>query len=263
MKRSLWLAVLAGIALTLGLLSPAHAAVSAQVSGTRIAVTISGKQPKKAALILDGKRYPLKRSGKTWRTKPLSPETLNAAGGKRVRVKQQFRGKKKTAKTTIPANPGEGGGGGGGGGGGTVLFPAPGVDREGSEAWEAVKGYFADSTMTDCPAGWPNCAVEYRFSVANDSTHWFCRLTNSAGSDIRSVGRVLSILGAAQKADGSWGVSFQLDSYGNTTTYTHFVNANGIGYVQYWGPGIDPNVNPPSEEYPNLTWIRGAKDCSY
>jgi hypothetical protein len=264
MLRKIMLGVLA---LTLGLLSaPASAGTltaqpTAVTEGSRVVVTVKGKKPTKATLIVGGTRYPLKRKGKVWRTKPLSSEALAAMAGAKAKLKVKVKGKNKTLKTSIqgtsttppPTTPG---------GGTQPLFVAPGVDRVGNEAWDAVKGYFANSTLTDCPAGWPNCPVEQRFGFFDSGTTWYCRLTNNAGSDIRSQATITGIVGAEQKADGSWAVSYQDEAYGYNHFYTVRVAANGAGTVQYWASGADPN-GPPSEVYSGLQWMRGAKDCSY
>lgn len=261
------LGVLACVALTLGLVSAPSGAASltaqptAVTEGGRVVITIKGKKPSKATLIVAGTRYPLKRKGKVWRTKPLSAEALAGMSGAKAKIKVKVEGKNKTLKTSVqgtsttptPVPPG---------GGTQPLFTAPGVDRVGSEAWEAVKGYFADSTLTDCPAGWPNCPVEQRYGFFESGTTWYCRLGNTSGPDIRSQATVVAIVGAEQKADGAWAVSYQDEAYGYYHYYTVRVAANGAGTVQYWASGADPN-GPPSEVYTGLIWMRGAKDCSY
>ncbi len=260
------LTVLCSAALTLGLLaSPATAHTlaakpTAVTTGDRVVVKIPGKRPTKAALIVTGTRYPLKRSGKSWRTKPLSAQALASMSGAKAKIKAKVGGKSKTFTATVVGNsatpPGPGPAPA------APLFAAPGTDRTGQVAFDAIKGYFANSTVTDCPAGWPNCAVEIRYGFFEDGTHWYCRLTSTSGSDIKSVGSITAIIGAEQKADGAWGVSFALDSYGNTTHYSVRVAANGAANVQYWGPGADTS-GPPTSVDTGLQWMRGAKDCSY
>jgi hypothetical protein len=260
----LGISLLLGCLLPLSLLvSPASAASpKAAVNGDRVVVKFTGKRPSKVTMKVAGSKYRLKRSGKVWRTKTLSAAQLTAITGATAKIIARIKGKTRTfsatvngtTPTTLPTTPGPGPA--------QPLFVAPGVDRTGSEAWEAVKGYFADSTLTDCTAGWPNCAVEERYAVFADGTHWYCRLTPTSGSDIRAVGSIAQIVGAEQKADGAWGVSFALNSYGNTTYYTHRVAANGSATLQYWGPGVDVS-GPPSEVKTGLNWLRGAKDCSY
>ncbi len=268
MLRKTILGVLATLTLALGFLSaPANSAtLSAQptavTEGGRVVVTVKGKKPTKATLIVAGKRYPLKRKGKVWRTKSLSAETLAAMAGAKAKLKVKVKGKNKTLRTSVQGTTTPTGPGGTPGGSTQPLFVAPGVDSTGNAAWEAVKGYFANSTLTDCPAGWPNCPVEQRYGFFENGTTWYCRLTNNAGSDIRSQATITGIVGAEQKADGSWAVSYQDESYGYNHYYTVRVAANGAGTVQYWASGADPN-GPPSEVYTGLQWMRGAKDCSY
>ncbi len=270
MLKAKLLVVLAAVVSVAGLLvSPAAAAgTSASIisDGLRVDVTFTGKKPSKATLVVAGASYKLKRSGKVWRTKPLSAAQIAAMSGQKARLKITVGGKKRTVRATVPATgtpptnpttpttpttPGT-----------TPLFTAPGVDSTGNAAWEAVKGYFANSTLTDCPAGWPNCAVEERYGIFENGTQWYCRLTPTSQSDIRSVSSIIRPIGAEQKADGSWGVSYQVDSYGNLHHYTVRVAANGAATVQWWGSGVDPS-GPPSEVKTGLVWMRGAKDCSY
>lgn len=266
-------AILAGVIMLMSsLVSPANAATRASVSidGTRVVVTFTGKKPKKARMLVGGASYKLTRSGKAWRTKPMSPQQLAALGGQKAKLKITVGGKKRTVSATLPVtqDPGTGTPPPGGGtpppDGGTPppLFTAPGVDSTGNPAWEAVRGYFANSTLTDCPAGWPNCSVEERYGIFENGTQWYCRLTPTSQSDIRSVSNIVNIIGAEQKADGSWGVSYQVNSYDNLHQYTVRVAANGSAIVQWWGSGADFS-GPPSEVKTGLQWMRGAKDCSY
>lgn len=268
MVTSMRKVILIGAAFVIAMFSqlgPAAAGTTASIisDGLRVDVTFTGKQPTKARIVVGGSSYKLTRGGKTWRTKPLTADRIAALIGKRAKVKVTIKGKKRTLHATVssgqaaPTNPPAPGGGGA-----APLFAAPGVDSTGNAAWEAVKGYFADSTLTDCPAGWPNCAVEQRYGYFQDGTHWYCRLTPTSGSDIRSVGSILQIIGAEQKADGAWGVSFALNSYGDTVHYSVRVAADGTGSVQYWGPGYATS-GPPSDVTTGLVWMRGAKDCSY
>lgn len=101
------LGVLAAVALTLGLVgAPAGAASltaqpTAVTEGGRVVITIKGKKPTKATLIVGGTRYQLKRKGKVWRTKPLSAEALAGMSGAKAKVKVRVKGKNKTLKTSI------------------------------------------------------------------------------------------------------------------------------------------------------------------
>jgi len=270
MLRKIIIAFVSASALVLGLVAGPAAAdtdrtlsakPTAVTSGSRVVVTIGGKKPSKAALVVSGKRYPLKRKGSVWRTKPLSAAVLTAFAGVRAKVKVTVGGKRKTLKTTItgtattpPTSPGTGT---------APLFAAPGVDRDGDPAYQAVKEYFLNSTLTDCPAGWGvGCSVEQRYGIFADGTQWYCWLTPNSGSDKKSVGTILQILYAAQKADGAWRVDYAMNSYGDLVYYSVNVAANGAANVLYWGPGADPN-GAPSDQTSGLVWMRGAKDCSY
>jgi hypothetical protein len=142
------------------------------------------------------------------------------------------------------------------------LFAKPASKLTGSQAYDAIKVYLADSTLTTCVAGWPNCSVEERYSVATDSTFRYCRLTPNSGSDINSVGAVTDIVGAEQEVDGSWGVSFREVSYSVTHQYTFRVAADGSASVQYWD-GSTPFADGPNASYTGFTWVRGAKTCAY
>lgn len=143
------------------------------------------------------------------------------------------------------------------------LFPAPAAPSTGGAACEAIKSFLADSTFTDCPAHWPNCAVETRYSHFADGDQYSCRLTPTSGSDIRSYGEIAHIGGAEYDADGSWGVEYYLSSYGNITFYSWSVSAQGVVTGSYWGPGRDPSCGAPDESTGPLQYARGALTCAY
>lgn len=142
------------------------------------------------------------------------------------------------------------------------LFAKPTSALVGDPAYQAVKDYLANSTLTTCVAGWPNCSVEERYSIAADGTFRYCRLTPNAGSDINSVGTFIGAVGAEQAVDGSWAVSFQENSYGNVHQYTFRVAADGSASVLYWN-GTTSFAGPQNESYTGFTWLRGAKTCAY
>ncbi len=116
----------------------------------------TGAKPKKAKLVAGKKSYKLTRAGKKWRTKKLSPKIVTALTGKKVKIKAQDQGTRRAPsgpKSPVAPTP-------------TnhaaaprrhlilarqTLFPAPGADRSGNAAWEAIKGYFLDSTFTELP----------------------------------------------------------------------------------------------------------------
>ena len=142
-------------------------------------------------------------------------------------------------------------------------FAPPGRDLTGTEAANRLLPYLVNSSFTDCVTGWPTCAVEQRYGHFADGTMFYCRLTSSAGSDIVNAGAPFQIIGAEQKADGSWALTTQVESYGNTTFYTWTVTAAGVATGLYWGPGSDPRADPATQAVGPLQWVRGARNCSY
>lgn len=142
------------------------------------------------------------------------------------------------------------------------LFARPTSALVGDPAYQAVKGYLADSTLTTCVAGWPNCSVEERYSITADGTFRYCRLTPNAGSDINNVGTFIGAVGAEQAVDGGWAVSFQENSYSNVHQYTFRVAADGSASVLYWD-GTTSFSGPQNASYTGFTWQRGAKTCAY
>lgn len=141
-------------------------------------------------------------------------------------------------------------------------FSPPGRDLTGQEAANALLKYLANSTFTDCVTGWPTCAVETRYGHLADGTMYYCRLTNVSGADIINSPHAFQIIGADQKADGSWAVTLQVDSYGNTVYYTWSVTAAGVATGLYWGPGQDPRMDAGAALGP-LQWVRGGRTCAY
>ncbi len=143
-------------------------------------------------------------------------------------------------------------------------FAPPGQNLTGSPAANAILPFLANSTFTDCVTGWPACAVEERYGHFADATMFYCRLTSSSGSDIINQGRSFQIIGADQKADGSWAVSLQVASYDNQAVYyTWTVGTTGVATGLYWGPGSSPQSDPPAQSIGPLQWVRGARNCSY
>lgn len=249
------------------LVGPATAATQASIisDGLRVDVTFTGKKPTKARMVVGGTSYKLTRSGNTWRTKVLTAQTIARLTGKRAKLKITVGGKNRTLKatvratTTTPVDPAAVPPTGT-----APLFMAPGVDRDGDAAWQAIKGYFANSTLSDCadPRGWPYCQVEERYGFFDDGTQWYCYLTPNGRSDVKSVSNIQQLLFAQQKADGAWRVDYRSVEYGKLVYYSVNVAANGTAVVNYWKSGADPN-GAPSTQYSGLQWFRGAKDCSY
>lgn len=291
MRARVVLTITAAVVLVVMSAQPASAALTAKVSvstasgKSRLVVVLtsssrlsSRQKPKRVSVVAKGRTYKLTRaSSTTWRSSAVSGAAatkLQALAGAKVSVrittaagkgsKLSVKVAKPAATTTpivpggdppvTPVNPGNG-----------TLFGTPGTDSVGQAAYDAIKGFLADSTFTDCPAKWPNCAVEYRYGHFANGNVYYCRLTSTSGSDIiNGASPITQILGAEQHADGSWAVSYARDSYGNTVYYTWRVSATGAVTGLYWGPGTtDPSTTAPTEQITGLVWVRGARDCSY
>lgn len=162
--------------------------------------------------------------------------------GKRVRVKRcrKIRGKGKTT---------------GGAGGTAPLFEPPGRRLEGQSAVPFLQRYLFDSTFTDCAAGWPNCAVEERYSHTSGGLFYYCRLTPTAGSDIINSGRAYQVQNAVVESDGSWTFNEIVDNYGNPSFYEWHVATDGAVTGVYQYNGVE-QIGP-------LVYVSGPRDCSY
>lgn len=143
-------------------------------------------------------------------------------------------------------------------------FAPPGRDLTGTDAANAILPFLANSTFTDCPAGiGVGCVVENRYGHFADGSFYYCRLTPTSGSDIINAPHPFQIIGADQKADGSWAVTLKIVSYGDQLVYyTWSVTTAGVATGLYWGPGKDPRSDP-AEGLGPLQWVRGARSCSY
>jgi hypothetical protein len=146
-------------------------------------------------------------------------------------------------------------GGGGGDNAGGGLFEAPGRRLEGNDAVPFLQKYLFDSTFTDCPAGWPNCAVEERYSHTSGGLFYYCRLTSTSGSDIINGGRAYQVQNIVVEADGSWTFNEVVDNYGNPSYYEWHVAVNGVVTGAYQYNGV--------EQLGPLQYVPGARDCSY
>lgn len=272
--RALFVALMAMGMTTGALVSPADAAkykATATIKNTRVVVKFTGGQPTRASIKVVGKTYRLKKAKKVWRTKSLKAGKLAAMAGKKARIKARIKGKNRVIKATVkvaappsadeptapptappaapPATP-------------VGLFAAPGVDRIGNDAWEAIKGYFLDSTFTNCPGGWSTCGAEERYGHFANYTTVYCRLS-AIGGDITNYPKPMEIIGAEQKADGSWGVSYYFDyGDGGDRVYTWYVQPDGSASGRYWY-NRNPNTDAPTEVMTGMVWLRGAKDCTY
>jgi hypothetical protein len=155
--------------------------------------------------------------------------------------------KKKKAHKTLPSPAPKGG-----------LFEAPGTKLEGEAAKPFLQKYLLNSTFTDCPAGWPNCAVEQRYSHSADNSFYYCRLTSTSGADIRSTGEY-GVDNARVEPDGSWIFHEVVYAYGNYSEYEWQVAANGVvtGAYRFQPGSALERIGP-------LQYVGGvAKDCSY
>lgn len=275
MRRSL--AVLAAVATSLVLAAPASAGVRATASvqsasgGKRLAVKVARKgslsarqRPTGVSVKAGGRTYKLKRpqarSGLgTWKSKVYrgaAADRLTALAGQRIRVVVRSRSGSRTLRAnlrgTAPPTTGEGG---------TTPPPASGPfekppgELTGEGAFAHISRYFVNSRFTDCPPGWPACAVEEQYNhcagggrTGNQEYH---RYTPSSGSDINSYGQY-QVTGAAAHPDGSWGVEYALASYGNQTFYSWNVAADGTVTGVYTGPsGEQQQLGPLKWQQPS------------
>lgn len=134
------------------------------------------------------------------------------------------------------------------------LFEAPGTELTGDAAKPFLQKYLANSTFTDCPAGWPNCAVEQRYSHTADGSFYYCRLTSVSGADIINGARGYEVKNAVVHADGSWVFNEIVEGGG---FYEWSVSTSGVVNGAYSFNG------GPVEQLGPLQYLSGAKDCSY
>jgi hypothetical protein len=135
------------------------------------------------------------------------------------------------------------------------LFEAPGRKLEGSDAIPFLQKYLVNSTFTDCPAGWPNCAVEQRYSHTSGGSFYYCRLTSVSGADIINGARAYEVKNAVVNADGSWIFNEVVEGGG---FYEWSVSTAGVvnGAYSFNGGAV--------EQLAPLQYLGGvAKDCSY
>src|SRR4051794_8351899 len=245
--------------------APAEAAVSAQVtvSGQRLVVTLKGVKAKAVTLVAGGKSYKLTKSGAKWRSKPIPNVAAFAGTAVKIKVRPK-KGATKTLSATVPGTAPGATAPAPTPAGPTPLFPPPAAPTTGNAAFDEIKGYFADSSFTDCPAGWPNCGpYEERYSQFADGTTWYCRQTPTSGSDVHSIGTISRISGAEHAADGSWGIEYYLGTYGTTVFYSWTVSPTGVVNGRYWKAGRDPSSGAADQTLGPFQYVRGARDCSY
>jgi hypothetical protein len=138
------------------------------------------------------------------------------------------------------------------------LFEAPGSKLEGNAAVPFLQKYLYNSTFTDCPAGWPNCSVEQRYSHTSSGYFYYCRLTSVSGADIINGAKAYQVKNAVVEPDGSWTFNEQVENSGGSAFYEWHVATNGVvnGAYQFNGGGF--------EQLGPLQYLGGvAKDCSY
>lgn len=135
------------------------------------------------------------------------------------------------------------------------LFEAPGRRLEGQEAVPFLQRYLFNSTFTDCPAGFPYCSVEERYSHTSGGDFYYCRLTPTSGSDIINGARAYQVQNVVVEADGSWTFNEIVDNYGNPSFYEWHVSTSGVvtGIYRYNG----------EEQLGPFQYVSGARDCSY
>jgi hypothetical protein len=263
-------------ALALGLVAPAGAAVRATTklvevnSGARLSVKLARKgeltaaqQPRAVRVKGGGRTYKLRkpraRNGLgTWRSavyRGAAAKRLRALAGSRVRVLVRSRSGSQTLRTKVRGGPTEGGGGTDDVPQPTSLFERPSGELSGEAAFAHIQRYFVNSRFTDCPAGWPACSVEERYNHCagggRTGKQEYHRLTPTSGSDINASG-TYTVTGAAAHPDGSWGVEYVLDSYGNQTFYSWNVAANGTVTGTYTGPnGAQQALGPLQWQQPS------------
>lgn len=138
------------------------------------------------------------------------------------------------------------------------LFQKPSGELSGQPAFDHFSRYFLNSRFTDCPAGWPNCAVEERYDHCSSGAWAYHRYTPTSGSDINSYGNY-QVTGAVAHPDGSWGVEYHVYAYSTDTFYSWDIAADGTVIGRYWGPGNFP-PNPPNQNLGPLKW-KQPTDC--
>jgi hypothetical protein len=257
-RNAIRLFVTLSLTATLVVVPAAQGAVSAKASVetaknvTRVVVTLAGLKglpANKRPTAVTAKSGPLtfglvKVSAARWQSPGLGAPVaaaIKAQAGKKIQVVVRSKSGAKTLRPvlSVPAT------------GGTPPPPPPGAqplfgtppaqNLSGPAAVEHFKSYFLNSRFTDCPAGWPNCAVEEKYDHCPDGSWSYFRLTPSSGSDINSQGSY-RVTGAEAKTDGSWGVEYlsQLGTSTSISFYSWSISATGAVTGRYWEP-----ANPP------------------
>ena len=137
-------------------------------------------------------------------------------------------------------------------------FEKPSGELTGQAAFDHFKRYFLNSRFTDCPGGWPSCAVEERYDQCENFSWAYHRYTPTSGADINSYGSY-TVTGAAAHPDSSWQVEYVVSAYGNQSFYSWDIAPDGTVVGRFWAPGNGP-PNPPSENLGPLRWQQPT-DC--
>ena len=277
-------------ALALLLIAPASAAAALKANtsiqtksgATRIVVTLSSPgrlsaaaRPRGVSVRIGSRTYKLTRAGArgaavsqgTWRSasyRGAAAQRLVAAQGTSVKVRVRTRNGTRTISTKIaaapvaptrptvpapaPAPPAPGA---------QPLFVKPPGEQTGQTAFDGFKRYFLDSRFTDCPAGWPACAVEERYNNCPTGDWEYHRLTPTSGSDINAYGSY-QVTGAAYHVDGSWDVEYVVTSSAQSC-HSWRVAADGTVIGGYWAPGSAAPPAPPSQQLGPLRWQQPAR----
>lgn len=274
------LAILAIVPASAGAAFTARASIQTKSGVTRIVVALSSParvsaagRPRAVSVRIGTRSYKLTLAGAraaavsqgTWRSagyRGTSAQRLVAAQGKSVKVKVVTRRGTRTITTKVPAAlappipaptppapapaPGP-----------QPLFAKPPAEQTGQPAYDGFKQYFLNSRFTDCPAGWPACAVEERYNHCPDGSWEYHRLTPTSGSDINAYG-TYTVTGAAYHVDGSWAVEYVVTTSAQSF-YSWRIAADGTVTGAYWAPGSAPPPAPASQQLGPLRWQQPAR----
>lgn len=241
---------------------------------TRLVVTLASTKrvaskykPSKVTVSAADKKLSLKKTTSpkttqkyltTWRSGNQTgtyAAKLKALGSKKVTVTTKARAGKITSKVKAPLEVVPVGGGGGGS---TPLFPAPGRELTGTEAFNYISPYFLNSAFSDCAAGpWPKCTVEQRY-VHCPNFSWRYMRTSGLGSDINSYDN-FTVSGVTVYADGSWAVSYTTGTGGN---YVWRVGTNGVvGGSYQFGANPVEDLGTMVWSQPAIAWDQLSGAC--
>jgi len=142
------------------------------------------------------------------------------------------------------------------------LFDPPGKTLEGEAARSYIERYLHDSRFTDCPAGWPSCESEqrYSFSLADpaqlyDFDLYRCQLSSSpdAVADRLHLGFFYET--GIVRPDGSWSFNGTVAIGARPSFYDWTVATSGTVTGLYKAMGSPPEPIAP------LQYVSGARDC--